>query len=328
MPMQNQSLFTLKAHLIRFWADEQDPHRLAKRLVPTIHLTWGKTPPEDCQLLVAGRPKAEHLATCPNLKWIIIPWAGVPEETSELLRDYPHISLHNLHYNAVDTAEMALALLLSASKSLSLSDRALRANNWQHRSRPDLSVRLEGKTALILGYGEIGRRVGRALRGMGLHVLGVRRHPQGETDVYSMDALPDLLPQANVLILTLPLTAETKGLIGKRELAMLPERAILVNVGRGAVVDQGALYHALRERKLFAAGLEVWYNYPSDKDAVVNTPPADYPFHELDNVVMSPHRGGSSLEADRERLQQLAEMLNAAARGEPLPNRVDVRRGY
>jgi len=328
MPMQNQSLFTLKAHLIRFWADEQDPHRLAKRLVPTIHLTWGKTPPEDCQLLVAGRPKAEHLATCPNLKWIIIPWAGVPEETSELLRDYPHISLHNLHYNAVDTAEMALALLLSASKSLSLSDRALRANNWQHRSRPDLSVRLEGKTALILGYGEIGRRVGRALRGMGLRVLGVRRDPQGEADVYPLSALHDLLPQAEVLILTLPLTGETRGVIGARELDLLPERAILVNVGRGPLVDQESLYRALRERRLFAAGLEVWYNYPREGTAMAHTPPADFPFGELDNVTMSPHRGGSSLEADRERTAQLAAMINAAARGEPLPNKVDVGLGY
>ncbi len=322
----------LNAHLIRFWVDDAEPRLIAEQLDPEIRLTWGDSPPEDCHLLVAGRPQEEHLEACPNLKWVIIPWAGVAEETRRLLRAYPHLSVHNSHYNAAATAEMALALLLAAAKSLVLTDRAMRANDWQHRSRPDLSVQLDGKTALVLGYGEIGRRVGRALQALGVRVMAVRRHVSAGNEhgvpLFTLDSIPELLPQTDFLILTLPLTPETHNVIGGQELALLPERAILVNVGRGALVDQKALYQALRQGRLFAAGLDVWYNYPRHEEAVTNTPPADYPFGELDNVVMSPHRGGSSVDADRRRIAQLAGMINAAARGEPLPNPVDVVRGY
>ena len=330
--MNETAFCPLNAHLIRFWVDDTEPHRIAEQLDPEIRLTWGDAPPEDCHLLVAGRPQAEHLAACPDLKWVIIPWAGVAEETRQVLRAYPHLSVHNAHYNAAATAEMALALLLAAAKSLILTDQAMRSNDWRHRSRPDLSVQLDGKTALILGYGEIGHRVGRALQALGVRVLAVRRHAANKggyiVPTFTLDSISRLLPQADLLILTLPLTPETYNVIGERELSLLPERAILVNVGRGALVDPKALYQALKQGRLFAAGLDVWYNYPRADDDFTNTPPADYPFGELDNVVMSPHRGGSSIDADPLRIAELAEMINAAARGEPLPNRVDVGRGY
>jgi phosphoglycerate dehydrogenase-like enzyme len=103
---------------------------------------------------------------------------------------------------------------------------------------------------------------------------------------------------------------------------------VLVNVGRGPIVDEAALYAALRDGTLYAAGLDVWYNYPADEAARAHTPPSDYPFHELDNVVMSPHRAGSSVETEALRMVHLARLLNAAARGEPMPNRVDLEAGY
>ena len=142
--------------------------------------------------------------------------------------------------------------------------------------------------------------------------------------------LPSLLPGADVLVICLPLTDETRGLIGGSELALMPERAILVNVGRGPIVDESALYHALRDGTLHAAGLDVWYNYPSDEPGRTSTSPSEYPFHELDNVVMSPHRAGAphTPETESLRMRVLAELLNAAARGEPIPNRVDLDLGY
>jgi phosphoglycerate dehydrogenase-like enzyme len=127
---------------------------------------------------------------------------------------------------------------------------------------------------------------------------------------------------------TLPLTDQTRGLIGEKEISLLPDHAILVNIGRGPVVDQGALYHALKDGKLHSAGIDVWYNYPPDEDARANTPPADYPFHELDNIVMSPHRGGGAAEVEVLRMTHLAELLNAVARGGPVPNKVDLEAGY
>ena len=113
-------------------------------------------------------------------------------------------------------------------------------------------------------------------------------------------------------------------------MALMPERAILVNVGRGPVVNEPALYHALRDGTLHAAGLDVWYNYPNDEPGRTSTNPSEYPFCELDNVVMSPHRAGAPNTSETEslRVRALAELLNAAARREPIPNRVDLDLGY
>ena len=164
-----------------------------------------------------------------------------------------------------------------------------------------------------------------------MRVLAIRRDPGVGSEgvaVHPPGALHDLLPQTDALLLTLPLTAETRGLIGAPELKLLPQGAILVNVGRGPLVDQEALYHALESGKLHGAGLDVWYNYPHDEESRCDTPPADFPFDQLDNVVMSPHRAGSTQETERLRLIHLAESLNAAARGEPIPNPVDLEAGY
>jgi phosphoglycerate dehydrogenase-like enzyme len=147
-------------------------------------------------------------------------------------------------------------------------------------------------------------------------------------EIHPPQALHRLLPCANALFICLPLTPATTGLIGAKELALLPPHAVLVNVARGPIVDEAALYHALRDGALHAAGLDVWYNYPPDEAARAHTPPSDYPFHELDNVVMSPHRAGGSTETELQRMAHLARLLNAAARGEEMPNRVDLQAGY
>lgn len=128
-------------------------------------------------------------------------------------------------------------------------------------------------------------------------------------------------------MICLPLTDETKGLIGADELAQLAPGAVLVNTGRGPIVDERALFDALRAGRL-RAGLDVWYRYPEDEAARAGTPPATLPFHELDNIVMSPHRAGLCAETERLRAVFLAEMLNAGARGEPMPGRVDLDAGY
>ncbi|GAB4530152.1 MAG: hypothetical protein Fur0018_17220 [Anaerolineales bacterium] len=108
----------------------------------------------------------------------------------------------------------------------------------------------------------------------------------------------------------------------------MPQSSVLVNVGRGPIVDEGALYHALRYGPLAAAGLDVWYRYPEDPAQRTHTLPSNFPFHELDNVVLSPHRGGAVRESETLRLQALTEMLIRAARGDEMPNRVDMTAGY
>ena len=308
---------------------------LRERLDPAVALTLGpETPrPARYQVLVAGRPGPEHLDASPDLCALLIPWAGLPEATRELMARYPHVAVHNLHYNAVPAAEMALALLLAAAKSLLPMDRALRAHDWTPRYNPSPSPLLHDKTALILGYGAIGQHLARLCRALGMHVLATRRHaerasPDDPAAVYPPEALNHLLPQADVLLICLPHTPATDGLIGAAELAQLRPGAVLVNVGRAPIVQEAALYQALRDGTLHAAGLDVWYHYPPDEAARAHTPPSRYPFHTLDNVVMSPHRAGAVRDKEGHRMAHLARALNVAARGELLPNPVDLDAGY
>jgi phosphoglycerate dehydrogenase-like enzyme len=140
--------------------------------------------------------------------------------------------------------------------------------------------------------------------------------------------LTKCLAEANVLLITCPLTEQTRGMIGQAELRSMPSGSILVNVGRGAVVDQAALYQALVDGHLAAAGLDVWYNYPETDADRSHTAPADFPFHQLDQVIMSPHRGGLTRETEQLRMEHLADLLNSLANAEELPPRVDVVAGY
>lgn len=248
------------------------------------------------------------------------------------MHEFPQIALHNLHHNAAPVAEMAVALLLAAGKRLLPFDRSLREHRWLPRNGSNEGPLLEGKTVLILGYGAIGRRVARICQAMDMRALATRRRrvPAQEDGVliYGPDALQGLLSQANALIICLPMTENTEGLVGREELALLPPDAVLVNVGRGPIVQEQALFEALRDGQLGAAGLDVWYNYPEERDGRTPVPPANFPFHELENVVMSPHRAGGSDDTERLRLEHLARTLRAAVRGEELPNRVDLGRGY
>ncbi|HEY71487.1 MAG TPA: hydroxyacid dehydrogenase [Anaerolineae bacterium] len=289
--------------------------------------------PANYHILVAGRPTREQIEASSRLHTLIIPWAGLPLVTRDLMREHPQIAVHNLHHNAPETAEMALALLLAAAKRIVPMDQRLRKGDWSLRYQPDHTQLLEGRTALTLGYGEIGRRVARMCLGLGMRVMAIRRQAGGEENlaqvsVHGPDDLHNLLPEADALIVCLPLTEATEGWIGKAELELLPGEALLVNVGRGVIVEEQALYEALKSGALGAAGLDVWYQYPADEAARRQTMPSTFAFHELENVVLSPHRAGSSTASQLRRMGALAALLNAAAEGQSLPNRVDITIGY
>ena len=331
-------------HLLTILSPTEPFDLLALRahLAPDIQVTAGLALPDPANfdILVAGRPTLAQLQASPNLRLLVIPFAGLPDATRALLTDpangLGHVAVHNLHHNTVPTAEMALALLLAAARLLVPNDQALRRGDWTLRHDPPPVTILHGKTVLIVGYGAIGQHVGRVCQALGMNVLAVRRQTVApasaapEAAVYGVAALPSLLPQADVLVVTLPLTEETRGLVGADELALLPAGALLVNVGRGPVVDEAALYQALHSRHLAAAGLDVWYRYPESEAERAHTLPSAYPFHELDNVVLSPHNGGGlgSPYTERERVLHLARLINAVQSGEPAPNRVDLALGY
>lgn len=324
---------TLHAHFDRDLAPDESQY-LRSALAAGIVITEGPEPPPGTDILISGRPTGEQLAGLPRLRAVIVPWAGVSTETRDLLREFPGVTLHNLHHNAAPVAELALMLLLAAAKFALRYDNALRHDDWRIRyERPAPTMLLEGRTALILGYGAIGRRVAAACRALGMVTLATRRR-QGSpetidgTEVHPADALRQLLPRANAVVICLPHTPDTDGLLGAAELALLPSHSVLVNIGRGRIVDEAALYAALRDGRLRAAGLDVWYSYPPDEAGRANWPPSAYPFRELDNVIMSPHRGGAADETARLRMTALAGMLNAAAGGREMGNQVDIDAGY
>lgn len=325
----------MKVHLLQV---PEHLDLLREQLDPRISLTVGDVLPAQpaYEILVAGRPQRDHIEASADLQRVIIPFAGVPDTTRALLFDYPHIELYNLHHNAPIVAEMVLALLLAAAKEVVVHDQALRRGDWSGRYGAWSAVMLVGKTVLIVGYGAIGQRVGMLCQALGMTVIGIRRRDFAQPDaltspapaLYLPSALHDLLPQADVLILTLPLTPETQGIIGERELALLPPKAILVNVGRGPLVEERALYQALKDGRLHAAASDVWYQYPIDEGSRIQTPPSRYPFGDLPNMILSPHRAGHTDVTEVYRMRDLATALNAAVRGAPIPNRVDLSAGY
>ena len=284
-------------------------------------------------VLVRGVPEESMLAACPRLTHLLIPYAGLPRATRERLQARPEVAVHNLHHNAAPTAELAVALLLACAKEVVPHDRDLRRGDWRRRYAEATTTTLAGGHALVLGYGAIGQRVAHALGALGMRVTAVRRSARGG-DRHGMvalvppRALATELSRADAVVICLPWTEETDGLLDAAMLRCLPASAYLVNVGRGAIVDEDALYAALAEGRLAGAGLDVWYRYPSTVAERASTPPSAHPFGSLDNVVLSPHRGGKTRQNEVARARGVARMLEAIAAGGEVPNRVDLDAGY
>ena len=317
--------------------EPEEPIRkvLYKALDNQVQVTWGTKPPDPAEysMLVSGRPSAELLEASERLNTVVIPFAGIPSGTLEVLRGYPEIVVHNLHHNAPATAELAMALLLAAAKSVVPIDRKFRKHDWSDRGAHEHAVQLNARRALVIGYGAIGRRVARSCEALGMVVNAIarREHPDPGHKLHKLhkpDELHELLPKADVVMVCAPSTEETKGMIGAAEIGLLPQDAIVVNIARGPIIDDSALFAALKAGRVFAAGLDVWWNYPKTRDEWDNTAPSDLPFHELDNVVMSPHRGGHVKSTEEQRMRALADVVNAAVLGEEIPNKVDLEAGY
>ena len=297
---------------------EKDPERIEPYL-------------DDIDILIDGSA-GERALDAPRLKHVIVPWAGVSETLRERMLKRPQLTLHNSHYNAPLVAQHALALVLACACRLVEFDRQLRQGDWRSRyERAKASLYLPGKRALLVGYGAIGRELAKRLRALEMDVAALKRSP-GESDdlvsrIYGREELLDALAASDVVAVSLPATPDTKGMIGREALAAMGPASVLVNVGRGSVIDEEALYRALHERRILAAGLDVWWRYPEDEAARGSTLPSQLPFHELDNVVMSPHRANEMQEDLRLRAEDVTQTILALAKGE-LRNGVDLQRGY
>jgi glyoxylate reductase len=219
------------------------------------------------------------------------------------------------------TADLTWALILAAARRLIEGDSLVRQGRWQGREADlFLGVDLPEKTLGVVGMGRIGQAVARRAVGFDMRVLYTSRSgplppehvPPGAQWEHRSD-LDELLAQADVVTLHLPLTAETRHLIGRRELALMRPRSILVNTARGPVVDEGALVEALRAGRPAAAGLDVYEDEPRLAPGLAS----------LQNAVLLPHLG-SATEETRGRMAALAVRNAAAAlRGEPVPHPVN-----
>jgi phosphoglycerate dehydrogenase-like enzyme len=315
--------------------DEVFTQCLAQRLNASIDLSHGSSEPAEgnFRVLVAGRPSRELLEQSDCLEALVIPWAGVSESTASMLKDYPHIGVYNIHHNAGAAAEMAITLMLTAAKRVIPAHNGLMQGDWSIRYGLDNSMLICGSDVLVLGWGSIGQRTGLICRSMGATVRGIRRTADTSDEtagVFPPERLHDLLPGTDILIVCIPLTQATRGIIGDDELSLLPSHAVLVNVARGAVVCEESLFRHLKTGSIGAAGLDVWYTYPESEDARKATPPSDFPFRELENVVMSPHRGGAFgvRKLEQLRIEYLADAINALAGGNEPLGRVNLAQGY
>lgn len=292
-------------------------------LAAGIDVTVGPTPPADVAYLVDGTP--EDISGLTSLRAVIVPYAGVPDRTCELVRQLPGVALYNLHFNAATTAEMAVGLLIAAARRIALGDRRLREGYWLGRQDESKSNLLTGRTACIYGYGEIGQRIGRVLEALEMRVVGVSRSGQAPARFADAD-LDEALSVSHVLVVAAPLTPQTRGRIGAREIGLLQPPRLVVNVGRAAIIDEAALFSGLESGDVAAAGLDVWYRYPQAGDTGP-VPPSRFDFASLPNVVMSPHRAGNGDLTEGMRAQGLAELLNRLIAGEDV-RPVDLDRGY
>jgi phosphoglycerate dehydrogenase-like enzyme len=317
----------MKVHVA---TEPAEAHRsVLERAAPSADVSYGGAAAEDTEVLVSGRPGAAELAGLPGLRAVVVPFAGVPPETLTAARAVPGLAVYNLHHNAAATAEKALELLFAVSRRTLHYDPALRAGDWGGRGEVAVGITLAGRSALVLGYGEVGRRVAAVLVALGMRVRAtqrvVRRASDGEVELHSPHALSKLLPKSEVVVVCLPLTQETEGLLGAEELSLMPEGAVLVNVGRAKVVDEEALFAALESGRLYGAGLDVWWKYPPRGGRT--GPPSAFDFASLPNVVMSPHCGGSTADTESARWEALGHLLARLSEGKPPPP-VDLDAGY
>ena len=280
------------------WRRTEEQQRRVTELVAGAEVLFG-FPREDPEQI------AWAVRTAPNLRFVQGVYAGAGQQlaeaglTAEEIERIQWTSSSGVH--ATPLAEWSIFGILAFAKGLPAIQRDQRARAWrEHFPVPEL----RGTTVLVVGLGAIGREVARLAEAFGMSVLTVRRS-EGDLD--------ELLPRADSIVVTLPLTDETRGLITRERIASMRPGATFVNVGRGAVVDEEALVDALRSGHLRGAALDVFAEEPL---------PPESPLWELDNVILSPHTAALSIHENERIVELFAENLRRYLAGEELVSRI------
>jgi phosphoglycerate dehydrogenase-like enzyme len=291
-----------------------------------------------CDVLLAFRLPEDPLGCAPELKWIQLLSAGADRMLAGPLRNasIPVTTSSGIH--ATPIAEYIIGSILAYSHRFHVAIRAQLRRQWMRQAEFMATVdEVRGKTIGIVGYGSIGRETARIAQALGVRVLALKRHPESRSDpgwcppglgdpegriperFFGPDRREAMLAESDYVAVTLPLTDETHRFIGARELAAMKPEAYVVNVGRGGLIDQGALIEALRDRRIGGAGLDVFEREPLETQS---------PLWELENVILTPHISGANRGYMDKACELFSENLRRFRAGLPLLNKIDPELGY
>ncbi len=278
---------------------------------------------EDIEVAAGWLPR-ELLLAAPRLRWMQQWSAG----SDWLLRSpeavaAPFVLTNASGVHAQPISEHIMALALALGRGLQRAIRAQSAGRWERPEEAQGLIELADRTMLLIGVGAIGGRTAQLASAFGMRVLGVRRDPTrpagGVDAMHGPAELGALLPQADLVVLTVPLTRETHHLIGEAQLRAMKPSAYLINIGRGGTVDEPALVRALREGWIAGAGLDVFEEEPL---------PAGSPLWQMDNVIITAHYSGRTPRYDERASAIFLDNLARYLAGQPLRNVVDKQAGY
>jgi phosphoglycerate dehydrogenase-like enzyme len=251
----------------------------------------------DIDVLVTMALTAEMARAATRLKLVQVPGAGVDRIDRSSLPKGTLLATAYGHETGI--AEYVIGAMLALTREFSRLDGALRRGDWQSQwavgnPPPPVWPELAGRTIGILGYGRIGQNVARRARAFDMQVCAIRRNvgqsAEGDLALFGgPDILDEVLRRSDYVVISVPATPETIGWIGEAQLRQMKPSAFLINVARAEIVDEEALYDALSRHSIAGAALDVWYRYPREPG---HAAPAIRPFHELPNVLMTPHVSG------------------------------------
>lgn len=269
---------------------------------------------------------ADILSRAPRLRWVQLTSAGVDRLLGSDLARSPVLLTTASGIHAVPIGEYVLGAMIAFAKGFPRSLRRQALRRWE----PYWADELYGRTVGIVGLGAIGGYVARLARALGMRVLATRRStsrrsPGQQAGLPDVDELlppgelPYLLSQSDYVVIAVPLTPQTRGMIGEEELRSMKPTAVIVNIARGAVIDEGALVRALREGWIAGAALDVFRQEPL---------PPESELWELENIMVTPHIAGGSPRYMERAVELFCDNLRRYLSGQPLRNLVDRERGY
>lgn len=274
----------------------------------------------DTDVLVSMGFTSAMAEVSPRLRLVQVPGAGLDRIERKALR--PDVQLANAYGHEAGIAEYVIGTMLALTRSFARIDAKLRKGEWESQwavdePAPPLWPELAGKTLGILGFGHIGEALARRALAFDMRVCAIRREaqvpaPQGVAFIGGQDRLEEVLQQSDYLAVTLSLSPETRGLLDARRLGLMKRSAHLINVARAEIVDEVALYQALATGGLAGAALDVWYRYPKASCPMM---PSSQAFHELPNVIMTPHVSGWTEGMLQARAKVIAENIERIASG-------------